>query len=232
MGRLLPGSFSHHNLPGRFRALRSSRGPSNGDSWWRAVRQLSTYHRRRRSFQLPITLMATYVGRMQFRAETPDGTLSLRNAIGSDADAIGRLYSQLSQQSGSVSVDPVRLEEIAVDPSNLLLVAERDGCIVATALLTLCLDAMYRNQPFGVVENIVVDIGHRSSGCGKALMEAIDHAAMNADCSKVMLLSANMREDAHAYFRAMGYDDGKKRGFVKYRMELASRARQSSLRLA
>lgn len=152
--------------------------------------------------------------------EEGDGGLIVRHATGRDAGSLEELYAQLSPRSGGVSVDPDRLDQIADDPRNLLLVVEHEGVVVATALLTICLDAMYRSQPFGVVENVVVDASRRSLGCGRALLEAVDRAALSADCSKVMLLSGIMRNDAHAYFTAMGYDGDAKRGFVKYRSRL------------
>lgn len=158
-------------------------------------------------------------GAMLFKEEGY-GRLIVRHATGGDACSVEELYAQLSPRSGGVSVDPDRLDQIADDPRNLLLVVEHQGVVIATALLTICLDAMYRRQPFGVVENVVVDASHRSLGCGRALLEAIDRVALSADCSKVMLLSGAMRSDAHAYFTAMGYDGDAKRGFVKYRSSL------------
>lgn len=158
-------------------------------------------------------------GAMFFKEEG-NGRLIVRHATSRDAGSVEGLYAQLLPLSGGVSVDPDRLDQIADDPRNLLLVVEQEGVVIATALLTICLDAMYRSQPFGVVENVVVDASRRSAGCGRALLEAVDRVALSADCSKVMLLSGTMRNDAHAYFAAMGYDGDAKRGFVKYRSGL------------
>ena len=151
-------------------------------------------------------------------------SIVVRNAVGQDAEAIERLYAQLSPRSRGIFVDPVRLDKIADNPDNLLLVIEHHGNVVATALLTICLDAMYGSQPFGVVENVVVDASFRSIGCGKALLETIDAVALDANCSKLMLLSGSMRSDAHSCFTAMGYDGDAKRGFVKYRSKLEATA--------
>lgn len=97
---------------------------------------------------------------------------------------------------------------------------EDEGHVVATAPLTICLDAMYRKQPFGVLENVVVNAETRSKGIGQFLLSAIDHIAVTKDCSKVMLLSSSDRGYAYAFFEATGYDGDAKRGFVKYRAAL------------
>lgn len=117
-------------------------------------------------------------------------------------------------------MDPERLSDIAADANNLLLVAECSGEVVGTALLTLCLDPMFGRQPFAVVENVVVEPAHRTRGCGRALFEAIEQVALDADCSKIMLMSGEARAGAHRFFVAMGYLTGEKCGFVKYRRNL------------
>jgi N-acetylglutamate synthase-like GNAT family acetyltransferase len=157
-------------------------------------------------------------------------SLIARHATSEDASGLERLYTQLSPQNDGVSVDPGRLDQIAEDPVNLILVIEWNENIVATALLTICLDVMFGRQPFGVVENVVVDTEYRARGFGRTLLDAIDCAALSADCSKVMLLSAASRGDAHAYFKAMGYNSEAKRGFVKYRSGLEATIARSPLR--
>ena len=169
---------------------------------------------------------------MLFQVTKDDGSLIARHATRDDADAVERLYTLLSPENRSISVQPDRLDLIANDPANLLLVVEWKGNVIGTALLTICLDAMFGTQPFGVVENIIVDTDYRSTGCGRFVSDAIDRAALNADSSKVMLLSNHMRSDAHAYFEAMGYDGEVKRGFVKYRSRLEAASVHSVLRPA
>lgn len=154
---------------------------------------------------------------------TMDNNLLIRTATADDAAEIEHLYALLVNDPGSVKVEPERLSAIADDPNNLLLVAECDGSVVATAFLTLCLDPMFGRQPFAVVENVVVDAAHRKLGCGRALFGAIDHVALDADCSKIMLLSSQSRSMAHRFFVSVGYLEGEKCGFVKYRRHFSPR---------
>lgn len=147
--------------------------------------------------------------------------LVIREAGTADAEALQRLYAHLVPDPGCIRVDPERISDIAEDTNNLLLVAEFDGRVVGTALLTFCLDPMFGRQPFAVVENVVVEPAYQTQGCGRALFEAIDHVALDADCSKIMLLSGEARAGAHRFFVSMGFLKGEKSGFVKYRRNFA-----------
>ncbi|MGE3758707.1 MAG: GNAT family N-acetyltransferase, partial [Pseudobdellovibrionaceae bacterium] len=91
---------------------------------------------------------------------------------------------------------------------------ESEGKIAATAFLVLCADVMYSNQPFAVLENIVVDSDFRRLGIGIALMSKIKDHCKEHRCTKVMLLRSEKRLEAHAFFRKCGYQDSSKRGFV------------------
>jgi N-acetylglutamate synthase-like GNAT family acetyltransferase len=154
---------------------------------------------------------------MRIEAFPSSSTVTIRHAVGSDSPAIAALYRQLNTGDQTIDVLTEQIDEIARDSRTLLLVAEIDRSVVGTALLTICLDAMYCRQPFAVLENVVVTATRRSSGIGTALLNAVEAAAVRADCSKLMLLSSAMRTDAHRFFASRGFDSQRKIGFVKYR---------------
>lgn len=140
----------------------------------------------------------------------------LREAIAADAHALETLYRELVCDP-NLCVLPEQVETLRQSPSNFLLVAERSGVICGTALLNLCADVMYRSQPFGVIENVIISPAFRGQGVGRQLMSHIEQLAIQHDCTKLMLLSSQSRTEAHAFFRRCGFHDGTKQGFVKYR---------------
>jgi N-acetylglutamate synthase-like GNAT family acetyltransferase len=154
---------------------------------------------------------------MQFLWSTADDAIRVRNAQAKDAPAVEALYRELTPGNDGICVLPERLDQVAEDPNSLLLVATIDGTVRGTASITFCLDAMFRHQPFGLLENIIVGAGTRTRGIGRALMAAIDAAAIDRDCSKLMLLSSAARPDAHRFFERCGYNSSAKKGFVRYR---------------
>jgi N-acetylglutamate synthase-like GNAT family acetyltransferase len=128
----------------------------------------------------------------------------IREATETDAAVLAKLYRSLVQDA-HINVRPERLEAIAADPNNYLFVCEVDGVVCGTLLLTICLDAMYGNQPFGVIENVVVSETRRSTGIGSRLLEHVEVVCHERDCSKIMLLSAAARVQAHRFFERHGF---------------------------
>ena len=144
--------------------------------------------------------------------------VSVRRATGADAPDIMRLYAQLVSNPG-LSVLPEAIDGLASKPTTALLVCEVDARVCATALVCLCDDVMFAKQPFAVVENVVVDASVRGQGVGRVLFRAIDDFCRDSLCSKIMLMSAASRTDAHRFFERAGYAGSVKRGFVKYRRD-------------
>ncbi len=147
----------------------------------------------------------------------------IRQAETRDAGAIEALYRELVPGNLHIRVDPARIEEIAADPHSRLLVVEIDGQVCGTAFLTICLDPMFGFQSYGVVENFVVLAAQHGRGLGRGLMDAVEHEARQAKCTRIMLLSSAFRSEAHQFFTHLGFDGEKKRGFVKYLNRAQSR---------
>jgi N-acetylglutamate synthase-like GNAT family acetyltransferase len=152
-----------------------------------------------------------------------DTHVIVREARGADAAVIAALYHSFVS-SPHIDVRADRLEIIASDPNNFLFVCEVDKVVCGTAFLTLCLDAMFGNQPYGVIENVVVNEAWRGKGIGSLLFEHAEELCRIRECSKIMLLSTATRESAHRFFERQGYSSANKRGFVKYRSQFRQSA--------
>ncbi len=145
----------------------------------------------------------------------------IREATSRDALVIESLYRELVSDP-NIQVLPGQITAMAASPHSLLLVAEVDGVVCATALLTICPDAMYGTQPFGVIENIVVTPQMRGWGLGRFLLSHVERLAVSHHCTKLMLLSSHTRHEAHAFFQRCGFHSDTKHAFVKYRREFAA----------
>lgn len=148
-------------------------------------------------------------------------SVTIREATANDADSINRLYRLLTANE-AVNVKPERVAAINRDDDHFLLVAEIDGCVRGTVLMSFCMDAMFGEQPFTVVENVVIDPRWRRHGIGAKLFSRVEAMSAERASSKMMLLSSIERDSAHAFFRSIGFSPDKKRGFVKYRSQFAS----------
>lgn len=140
----------------------------------------------------------------------------IRRAQASDADAINNLYRELNTLS-TPTVLPESIAAIAGSEHTHLLVCDDDGEILATALLCLCQDVMFGNQPFALVENFVVSADYQREGIGKSMMDYIETFCLEQNCSKIILQTNSENRDARDFYTAMGYDPDAKIGFIKYR---------------
>ena len=145
---------------------------------------------------------------------------NIRRALPSDANVIAKLYGQLNSLS-TPCVLPERIAFIGKSDNTFLLVCDDDGDIIGTALVCLCEDVMFQNQPFAVIENFVVSAEYQREGIGKSLMDYIESLCLQHDCSKIMLQTSNENRNARDFYTAMGYAPDKKIGFIKYRRYFA-----------
>jgi N-acetylglutamate synthase-like GNAT family acetyltransferase len=147
----------------------------------------------------------------------------IRQAEAKDVFALSDLYRQLVcsvAPDTAIDVREDRIDEIRADPHNFLFVLEINDRIRGTAFLIPCLDPLYRHQPYAILDNFVIDAGQQGKSYGKMLMRYVEHFCVEADCSKIMLLSNSMRSEAHGFFERQGFSSGFKKGFVKYRSQL------------
>jgi N-acetylglutamate synthase-like GNAT family acetyltransferase len=149
-----------------------------------------------------------------------DARCVIREAVPEDAPVIEALYRELMADA-SIRVRSEQVATIAGLPDSYLLVAEMEGAVCATVLLTICPDLMYGAQPFGVLENVVVSDAMRGRGVGRLLLRHAEKLLVAHDGTKLMLHSSVARESAHAFFRRCGFAGDRKLAFVKYRGQFA-----------
>ena len=142
--------------------------------------------------------------------------MEVREATASDAPAVHKLYEILTNNV-HVNVEPSRIETIANDSNNFLFVICMNGQVQGTCFVTLCLDPMFGDQPYGVIENVVVSPESRNLGLGQNMLKHVELFCLNRNCSKIMLHSTTSRDAAHGFFKSIGYDNNRKSAFVKYR---------------
>lgn len=65
------------------------------------------------------------------------------------------------------------------------------------------------------VTYVAVDATYRKHGIGKKLFSFIEEYAFNNGFDSIELTSANFRSDAHAFYKALGFDEKKTTVFIK-----------------
>ncbi|WP_342552377.1 GNAT family N-acetyltransferase [Paenibacillus sp. FSL R7-0652] len=142
--------------------------------------------------------------------------MMIREAEFRDAAAIERLYRELLPSHTHTKVLAERIEEIRRHEHSYLFVYEVEKQVVGTAHLHICLDALAGNQPFGVVERVIISSEVQGQGYGTELMEHLEQICIRMNASKMLLASGASRHEAHHFYQKLGYDGESSRAFKKY----------------
>lgn len=108
----------------------------------------------------------------------------------------------------STPEDPIyaaAFARIDADPAQLLLVAEKDGRIVATLQLTFLQYLMHRGRQICLVEAVRVARAERNQKLGERLMRFAIDEAKRRGCARVQLTTNKQRKDAHRFYERLGF---------------------------
>lgn len=93
-------------------------------------------------------------------------------------------------------------------------VAEENGVVVTACNITIVQNLTRGGRPFAVIENLITHPEVRRKGYGRAAVEMLLDYAKQKNCYKVMILSESHRNEAHEFYRSLGFDGDVKRGFT------------------
>lgn len=96
--------------------------------------------------------------------------------------------------------------EIEADKNNHLIVAEKKSEVIGTLQLTYTPSISFRGGKRATVESVRVDEKYRGKGIGKELMLYAIGRAKEAGCISMQLTTNRDREDAHRFYRALGFE--------------------------
>ena len=143
----------------------------------------------------------------------PTGTLTIRAAADSDVPALvellvaGAVPGTAEDKEDTSDVRPycAALEEIKA-AGGALLVAERRGAVVGMCQLILIRHFQGKGGLCAEIESMHVRADCRSRGIGTALVRAAVEEARARGCYRVQLTSNVVRDDAHRFYRRLGFE--------------------------
>ena len=128
----------------------------------------------------------------------------IRAARPADAAAISELVAELGYPSASDAV-PQRLDALEAAGRAVALVAEVDGRVVG--LLTAhTLATLHHPHPVAWITTLVVGAEARGTGVGRLLVRGAEDWARGVGATRMSVTSGTQRDDAHAFYRRIGYD--------------------------
>jgi predicted N-acetyltransferase YhbS len=129
-----------------------------------------------------------------------NGGVKIRNAMASDAPAVSALLKELGFPSTSREVT-ARLKAMRTST----LVAVRENQVVGL-LTTDVMKVLHRPTAIGRLSALVVSQKQRGKGVGRALVEAAEQRFKKKGCALVEVTSNLRLEDAHSFFKRLGYE--------------------------
>ena len=136
--------------------------------------------------------------------------MNIRRATETDLPEILRLLladraTPSDELAGDAPCYAAALREMQSSDSNATYVAERDGRVVGTFMLTFIRHLLRRGTLVAQIEAVRVDSTVRSRGIGGHMMRwAIDESRRRG-CSRVQLTSNKSRKDAHRFYQRLGF---------------------------
>jgi GNAT superfamily N-acetyltransferase len=143
----------------------------------------------------------------------------IRNAEEQNVEPIALLLTELGYPADASFVR-AKLEELKAYPTVTMLIAEWEGTVAGV----ICFDSQplfHQAGKIGTIMALAVSHAHRGLGIGRRLVEYIETLALEMGCIKIAVASGVHREDAHSFYRRLGYEEITKR-FVKQLSELAT----------
>lgn len=131
-------------------------------------------------------------------------SIRLRPIAPADAPTIARLMQGLGFEH-SVAEIGRRLAMAPDRASDPALVAEADGHAAGLIALHIA-PLLFYPKPLARITTLVVDVAMRRRGIGRALIEAAIALADAAGCDTLELTTGLQREEAQAFYQALGFE--------------------------
>lgn len=135
----------------------------------------------------------------------------IRRAVEADVAAVAALLADDGIGATRESADDLApylaaFATVDADPSELLVVAERDDGVVGTLQLSLLPGLSRRGALRAQIEGVRVAAAARDAGLGETLLRwAVDEARCRG-CTLVQLTSDTRRTDAHRLYERLGFE--------------------------
>ncbi|MBQ9941829.1 MAG: GNAT family N-acetyltransferase [Christensenellaceae bacterium] len=140
---------------------------------------------------------------------------TVRPAQAGDGKELSRLLGELFPPAPLPGAAEEAIAELAADPNALLLVAALpDGTLAGTAVGMACRDMCGACKRFLVIENVITCPRQRGKGIARAIFNELEAFAHRRECTYMLLVSGNEREEAHRFYEKMGF--AREAGYRKF----------------
>jgi GNAT superfamily N-acetyltransferase len=142
-------------------------------------------------------------------------TVTIRRAAAEDAAAIAGCLAALGYGTSATLVAG-KLAAMADSSVDAALVAEYASPGIVGVVSVHLLPLFHATGNLARLTALAVRPDNQRKGVGRALVAAAERFAWEHQCSRVEVTSGDHRENAHAFYQALGYEMDERR-FIKHR---------------
>jgi GNAT superfamily N-acetyltransferase len=135
------------------------------------------------------------------------GQVKIRSAQLQDSDRIAELCQQIGYTATSEEIRQ-RLKSVWQQQDGIVYVAQSNDYLIGWIHANIC--HLLVTHSLTLIFGLVVDEPYRCGGIGRMLVEKVEFWAKEKNCSGVLLRSNIIREQAHHFYRKIGYVEIKK----------------------
>lgn len=143
----------------------------------------------------------------------PAGPLTIRRAVEADVPALvallvaGAVPATAEDGEDTTDLVPYRAALADIEASgNAVLVVEEQGVVVGMCQLIFLRHFQGRGGRCAELESVHVRADCRARGIGSALVRTAVDEARAGGCYRVQLTSNAVRDDAHRFYRRLGFE--------------------------
>lgn len=107
-------------------------------------------------------------------------------------------------------------QEIRNDKNHHVIVGKVDGMIVSSCVLMIIPNLNHDHRPYGLIENVITDEGHRGQGYATEILNYAREIAVAHNCYKIMLMTGSKKESTLNFYRKAGYNSEDKTAFIQW----------------
>jgi ribosomal protein S18 acetylase RimI-like enzyme len=137
----------------------------------------------------------------------------IRQAQDNDLPAVLSLYAQADMDRGQVlTLQRAQsiFEQFKTYPNYRLFIAldnSDTNVVLGTYALLIMHNLAHQGTSSAIVEDVVVKQSHQGQGIGRTMMLHAMELAKLAQCYKLVLSSNRKRQNAHAFYRSLGFQE-------------------------
>lgn len=142
----------------------------------------------------------------------------IREIANRDFDGLMRLYMQLHDNPFPEKSERVMAiwNQILHDENHHIIVAEENGCIVASCVCVIIPNLTHGQRPYAFVENVITDEQYRKRGFATQCLNYARELAKKENCYKLMLLTGSKQESTLHFYEQAGYNRKDKTAFIQW----------------